>query len=245
LRGLIREYDADPFLLRLTIEHGHLVQLNILRKSAASRNLTSQTKSTTRTEEALANVRNLPNGDCMIENIPMTNQGDRGYCAIGTLAMVANYYHVQVNIDMLAVKAGYTSADSMGANLDSVFQGVAQEGRLRFISAPNLVRVLAVMNINRGIPMIVWRNFSREREATLIQYAISFSKDPTFQLPSIVQDRKHWASHDLGHASLIMGYNKERGEYIMTESWGEKYRNRRIRFEELESGAFRLLTFAP
>ena len=246
LRGLIREYNADPFLLRLTIEHGHLVQLNILRKSAASRSLVSQSKTTTKAEDALANVKNLPNGDCLIENIPMISQGDRGYGAVATLAMVANYYQINVNIDALAAKAGYNSSNIVGGNLDSVCQGVAREGKLRLISAPNLVRAVAVININRGVPMIVWRNFSREREATLRQYAASYSKDSSFELPSIVQDRKNWAPHtEYFSASLITGYNKERGEYIITQPSGEGSRNRRIRFEELEACSFRVLTFAP
>ena len=35
------------------------------------------------------------------------------------------------------------------------------------------------------------------------------------------------------HASVITGYNTRRKEFLVTECWGENYRNQRISYEEL------------
>lgn len=59
------------------------------------------------------------------------------------------------------------------------------------------------------------------------------------------EDRDLWPTLDSGgHASLITGYNKERGE-LFTESWGENNRNRRMKAEEREATAYVVFEFQP
>ena len=39
-------------------------------------------------------IQKDPNGDIFIPNIPMVDQGDKGYCAVATASRVLNYYGI-------------------------------------------------------------------------------------------------------------------------------------------------------
>jgi hypothetical protein len=43
--------------------------------------------------------------------------------------------------------------------------------------------------------------------------------------------------------SVITGYNETRGEILFTESWGERYRQRRMSIGEMEKTADSLFFF--
>lgn len=108
LRTMAREYSQGDLVLRLTSDPGQLIQLTIQRSSTATHKRTGRATPVptptpwnahpgwgspppeakpTRDAEARANVKDLPNGDRVIENIPMSVQGGRQYCAVGTVAI--------------------------------------------------------------------------------------------------------------------------------------------------------------
>ena len=52
-------------------------------------------------------------------------------------------------------------------------------------------------------------------------------------------ERATWPGDDApNHASVVTGFNAERGEVVFVESWGEHTRGRRMRFEELEATSY-------
>jgi hypothetical protein len=59
----------------------------------------------------VANVRKEANGDVWIGNIPMVDQGDKGYCAVATCERVLRYYGETVDEHQLAQMAGTTAKD--------------------------------------------------------------------------------------------------------------------------------------
>lgn len=267
LRTMVREYSREGLVLRLTSDPGQLIQLTIQRNTTATHKLTGMATpsptptpwnahpgwgsatpgaGTTRGAEAHANVKDLPNGDRIIENIPMSVQGGRQYCAVGTVAMIANYYHINVNIDELAAKAGYTMGDVSAAHLGPVFQAVATEGRLRFTQEGHMGHASIMAQIDRGIPVIVWRYVSDGQFLRIWSETKRCNEDPEAQLSPVSMTRKDWpTASGFRHASLITGYNKARGEFLLTESYGEACRNERIRVEELTATAYNVLTFVP
>lgn len=53
------------------------------------------------------------------------------------------------------------------------------------------------------------------------------------------RERSTWPGKNApNHASVVTGFNAERGEVIFVESWGEHTGDRRMRFEELESTSY-------
>lgn len=57
------------------------------------------------------NVRKEANGDVWLDNVPMVNQGDKGYCAVATCERVLRYYGANVDEHQLAQMAGTTAED--------------------------------------------------------------------------------------------------------------------------------------
>ena len=267
LRQYIQEYHKGDVCIRLIEERNKFIQITLGRAEGGRKGRSASAASggngdtpaeapttpdrETRIKESQNNVKTLPNGDVVIQNIPMYDQGRRGICAIAVAAMVANYYHLPLNVDKLVEKGGYNLKDNSTNQSGAIkmMQAIAQEGKLRFLELPRLGLSNAKSYLDRGYPLIVWHTVSEKRLKQLEEYMIRFDLDPHFELPPASADRKNWALLQNGpvggHGSLITGYNKLRGEYIYTDSWGEENRNKRMRTEELEATTFHAFVFTP
>jgi hypothetical protein len=95
-------------------------------------------------------------------------------------------------------------------------------------------------SIDAGLPVVVFRRWSQERDFLHSAVAQRLLKDPTATLPKPdLNDRKAWPTRDdFAHSSIITGYHAARREVIFTESWGERSRNRRMRVEEMEGTVY-------
>ncbi len=249
LRVRATEFANDVVRFRFMAEDDQLVSLIIIPAAEVSRRLSTQTGSERR-GEARESVEKLPNGDVLITNVPMMNQGSRGYCAMGTLAMIMQFYSVNVNIDQLAAAAGYKEGDTDNARIIPIYQAAAKEGRLSMKELRPPLKFREVMGqIAKGRPILMWRYFSRERDDVHRRFLETFTKDPAARLPDprrVRGEKDSWPDRDSGgHASVITGYNKERDEIIFTESWGENNRNRRMRAEEMEATVYVAFVFEP
>ena len=82
------------------------------------------------------NVVRNPRGDVYVENVPMVDQGQKGYCAVAAAERVLRYYGLAVDEHEIAAGAG-TSADS-GTSLlgmrDTV-QAIGKKFRLAVVTA--------------------------------------------------------------------------------------------------------------
>lgn len=251
LRSRVTEFKRGGLVLRLYAEDNQLISVSILPALAASKELLSvpegQAGLVQRREEVGNNVVKLPDGDIVIQNIPAVDQGERGYCAIGTLTMLTRYYGLTVNIDMIAAKAGYKEGDVANANLSGAYAACAKEAKLKMkVDKVFDFRKIKIF-IQRGEPIIVSRKLERARDQFHTQFAQQHESDPTARLPKPDRnERAHWpASSAGGHVSVINGYNEARGEVIFSESWGEAARNRRMLAEEMEATAVEVYYFSP
>jgi len=77
----------------------------------------------------LANLTRDPNGDVFIRNMPMVDQGPKGYCAVATAERVFRYYGMPVDQNEMAQVAN-TGAGG-GTNPDTMLKALtALQGRL-------------------------------------------------------------------------------------------------------------------
>jgi hypothetical protein len=95
-------------------------------------------------------------------------------------------------------------------------------------------------SLDAGLPVVVFRRWSQERDYLHTAFAQNFAANPALELPKPdLNDRKLWPAREgFAHASVVDGYNERRREVIFTESWGEHARNRRMRIEELEGTSY-------
>jgi hypothetical protein len=249
LRSRAAEWVVAGVNLRFVAEDDQLIGLTIQSAAAATKKLAESTGGTARRRESKDSVQTLPNGDQVITNIPMFNQGGRGYCAIGTLAMVTQYFGLTLNIDQLAAKAGYKEGDTENAKIIPIYQAAAREAKLRFSQSKSMNFRDAMKAVEKGEPVIIWRYFTRERDEVHSNFAKRLATDPTATLPDPRKDkadRAQWPAKGAGaHASIITGFNKKREEIIFTESWGENNRNRRMRAEEMEATVYASFSLTP
>jgi hypothetical protein len=245
------DFPYQDLSLRLDIEEEQLIAVTIQRKEDAGRKLldTKTQSLAERRKDVKQNVNIMENGDVVIVNIPMLNQGERGYCAVGTLAMVAQYYGLEVNVDLLAAKAGYREGDTAQADIRPIYRAATSETKLNMRETVGFPSDQVKYYIMKGQPVVVWRAFNRERDAFHSRFAETFRQDPSKTLPDPhknYRDKENWPTLKTGgHASLITGFNKPRKEVLFTESWGEDTRNRRMRIEEMETTTYRTFFFDP
>jgi len=252
MRTRTTEYTHGDLSLRLLCEDNLLISLTIQPKASADRDwVTGQIPSRDARRKLLAaNVRRQPNGDVLIQGVPMNDQHQRGYCVIASLAMVMQYHGLAVDVDLLAAKAGYREGKVAKADWKGLFRAVGREAKLKLTDS-NRYRFRQIRKaIDRGEPVLVGRAFSRERDARHRAFAAQHARDPSATLPDPRskagrQDRRQWPTlrDGPGHMSVITGYNEKRQEILFTESWGERYRQRRMRTEEMEKTAHALFFF--
>ena len=243
----VKEWTVGETVLRFTAQDHQLISLTVLPKADASRKLASNDAGADRRKQLAGAAQTLPNGDTVLSGVPMFDQGDRGYCAMGTLAMVTQYYGLNLNIDQFAAKAGYREGDTEHAKVIPVYQAAARELHLKFIDQSRLSFREAMSHVEKGEPILVWRWFSRDRDEMHRQFSLNFAAHPEAELPKPRREEQDtWpTSRSGGHASLITGFNKKRGEVLFTESWGEDNRNRRMRAEEMEKTVYAAFIFEP
>jgi hypothetical protein len=249
LRSRVTEFANSNLCMRLMAIDDQLVSLTILRKAGASRKLVdSKLSRETRRGELRENVNVLPNGDTVIDGIPMAQQGARGYCAMATLAMIMRYFGLEISVDTLAAKAGYKEGNTDLAIIEPIYNAAAKEVKARMTESKTFNFRKAQDLVKRGVPILVWRGFSRERDEFHSRFVEEYRKNPSAELPlPNSKERKNWpyALVSGGHASLVTGFNKDRKEVLFTESWGEGLRNRRMRAEEMEATAYCIFVFEP
>lgn len=99
---------------------GEFIRLRLLPRPASMIGLNASTggAATVKRADLAKSVVRDANGDVYIPNIPMVDQGDKGYCAVATAARVFNYYGVPADQHEMAQVAGSeagrgTSTDEM------------------------------------------------------------------------------------------------------------------------------------
>ncbi len=104
--------------------------LNAVQQKIQSSQQINETKEKEELRETLAqNISKHPNGDIVVESIPMINQGEKGYCVPATCARILQYYGFDTNEHILAelmgTKAsGGTSIQSLQVNLKKLTSGL-------------------------------------------------------------------------------------------------------------------------
>ena len=238
----------------LASQEGEYVSLRIMRSEAADNKGRSEKFSDAALRKLTTeNIITRPNGDVLIGNIPMVNQGPKGYCVPATFERYLRYMQIPADMYLLAM-AGQTEiggGTSLRAIINSVDGYISSQSRtMKALSEPIKVRTIQKY-IDKGLP-IIWTMFSSN---AYNQYANQRTKDRT-----AVTDWDAWArttkanarSTELikdimsGHACLIVGYNKATGEIAVSDSWGPSFNERWISAEQAEQvsqGSLYLISF--
>ena len=208
-------------------------------ESADNRGNTARVSDAVIRERVRGFIEKRDNGDVVISNIPMVDQGPKGYCVPATAERCMRFLGIPADMYLLAM-AGETKAGggtSVERLLSNIGSDIKRKGRSFEITDGELKMRDIKKSIDCGVPMI-WALFSTK---TFNEIANNRSKSrleswdshkgivaAAAANPSLTPDSS------TAHVVIIMGYNEETNEIAFSDSWGENYTERWITLPEAE-----------
>ena len=175
-------------------------------------------------KELADNVRKNDAGDIWIENIPMVDQGPKGYCVPATLERILRYYGItRVTMHQLA-DAGETKQG--GGTLVSHMNRAITQFRHQYgldMRSCGEVRVSSVKGyIEQGIPVmwVMYTNPGAVQFCALSRQQRSKARSPQEWLKTARKFR--FPSGGSAHMCLIVGCNEKTDEIAISNSWGDR-----------------------
>lgn len=242
MKQLIQRWDWKGHAFLLAAQDGEYVTLKVMSTEMADNKGRSEKFSDAALRTITADyLIQRENGDNIVSNIPMVDQGPKGYCVPATFERYLRYMQIPADMYILAM-AGQTKAGggtSLSAIISSIDGYISSQNRsMKKISEPIKVRTVQ-KHIDKGLP-IIWTMYSSKAYN-------SYANERT-KARRKVTDWKSWEKHvksdarstelpkdiTTGHACMIVGYNKETGEIAVSDSWGPSYRERWISAEQAE-----------
>ncbi|MDR2982525.1 MAG: C39 family peptidase [Puniceicoccales bacterium] len=201
------------------------------------------------------------NGDKYIYDVPMVDQGQKGYCAVAVAERVLRYYGKDVDQHEIAKLAG--SSSSMGTSIDELhaaLKSISSKLRLRTktIFEPDERFVRSMVNdYNKAAKRMKkdqvvlgagWENSldkdvlkesrSKDRSA-LNRFERNIETYVDQGKPLLWSVYIGWAPEPKilpqtrgGHMRLIIGYNKKESEIIFTDTWGAGHEMKKMKLED-------------
>jgi len=237
----VERWDWNGHSFLLSNVEGEYVSLAIETPAFADdRGRSSRVPDAVIRERARGFVERRENGDVVISNIPMVDQGPKGYCVPATAERCMRFLGIPADMYLLAM-AGQTQAGggtSVEVLLSHIGRDIKRKGRSFEIESGELELRDIKRSIDDGIP-IMWamqstpefndvandRTESRQEEdwsAYKERVAAEAESTPIAPRPGY------------NHVVIIMGYNEETEEIAFSDSWGPRYKERWITVAEAQ-----------
>jgi hypothetical protein len=253
LRAEPEEWRMGKLTLRLLAAENRLLRLSIQPTELAHQDWMDRSLAGVKPRERLASiaskVERQEDGTVIIRDLLPIPQGFQPYCGLNTLAMVARHLGMHLDEDWLAAAGGFQNTGSaQGSNMLRLYQAVASEAGINMERKSSLDLARLRSSVEQGLPVIVWRRFSHERNELHDRFLREYRKDPSKTLPdpNAPAEQAGWPGDSAPlHASVIVGYHAERGEILFLESWTGRDVPRRMRAEELAATTYLSFAFKP
>jgi len=181
-------------------------------------------------------VEQRENGDVVITNIPMVDQGPKGYCVPATAERCMRFLGIPADMYLLAM-AGETRAGggtSVDLLLNNIGRDIKRKGRSFDIRTGNLRMRDLRRSIDGGVP-IIWAMHSTPPFNETANTRTEARSETAWETYLAQLDPVDVAAEGrYGHVVIIMGYNETSNEIAFSDSWGERYLERWITLPEAE-----------
>jgi len=206
----------------------------------------------------VAHVKKLPNGDVYVDDVPMVDQGDKGYCALASSERVMRYYGIDCDQHDMAQASGSDACGTGPEELQDALHRLQNRFRIRVRDiihwdVRDYERFTSVYNREakrvgaRPCPDgYVWASFYgldkdvlREARTKGIGYE-KFTKSVLdftsrgvpllwgLELGIYPENGQKALQFGGGHMRLILGYNQKTDELIFSDSWGAGHELKRM-----------------
>ncbi|HEY5652842.1 MAG TPA: SHD1 domain-containing protein [Pontiella sp.] len=237
LRERVWRWDWNQHAIMLSLQEGKYVALRIMPSERADRSGRIRRVKDDEIRKRVATcVEQRSNGDVVVRNIPMIDQGPKGYCSPATWERYLRFLDIPVDMYLLALAAntkigGGTYSTKM---LEATENIISSNGRkLKKVDeeiSPNAI----AKYIDQGLP-IMWRFLSSPHFQQVADSNTAQRKGEDFEQKDVP------AGGIGGHICLIIGYNRQTGEIAISDSWGPKYAERWVPAHEAQRVSFGLM----
>lgn len=235
-RRKVSRWDWNGHSLILSSEEGEYVSLSIIPLDLAeSGGKTARVKDGEIRQRLIDDVVKEKNGDVYLGQIPMVNQGPKGYCVPATFERALRTAGIEADMYLLAMlgKSGMGGGTSVEFLLEEVRQQVRSKGRR---TKDERVKELRVRDVKRyiddGVP-VMWTmrsleeynktaNENTSKRKSVTDWAV-WAKEIAAKSEVLV---KQEAVQDNHHICMIVGYNEATNELAVSDSWGANYERR-------------------
>ena len=235
-RRTVKRWDWNGHSLLLSSEENEYVSLSIVPlELAESGGKTAKVGDSDLKQRLAADVVREPNGDVFLNQVPMVNQGPKGYCVPATFERAMRTMGIDADMYLLAM-VGETSiggGTSVNKLLENVRSQVYRKGRRPKDDRVKTLRIRDVQKfIDDGIP-VMWTMRSldeynkvatantqrRKKVSDWGAWAATIAEETE----QIVTDERLEANH---HICMIVGYNEATEELAVSDSWGPSFERR-------------------
>jgi hypothetical protein len=183
--------------------------------------------------ELAQRVKQTGSGDVVVTDIPMVDQGPKGYCVPATWERYLRYLGIPADMYVLANAAG---TSQQGTDLDAMVQNVDSLVTLyhrRIDSGSGDLDLDAIAkNIDVGLPLmwcctihlpferaITARMNDRAKVTDWTAWAAKLADQDKTEIPA----ENTGAPIVGGHQRMIIGYNSKTSEIAISDSWSRRY----------------------
>ncbi|MEI6493724.1 MAG: hypothetical protein WCO94_14345, partial [Verrucomicrobiota bacterium] len=239
-RESVRRWDWNGHAILLAAPKDEYVALRILPLDVANAHGKSRITDAELRQRLLSRVEKRANGDVVLKDMPMVDQGPKGYCVPATWERVMRYMAIPADMYVLAM-AGDTGAGG-GTNIAAIISGVRESvirGGRRLDPENGKISIRTVEKyINKGLPLM-WGMYSMDSVNADLNSRMdrrAAMADPLEWKKSLDPARKAAkkipTDINQGHMCMIIGYNEKTGEIAVSDSWGPRYAERWMTEEE-------------
>jgi hypothetical protein len=253
-RETVQRWDWRGHAFLLSAPRGEYVTMRLMPSAAADSGGKSRLADAVIRERAASRIEHRPNGDVVITDIPMVDQGPKGYCVPATWERVMRWMGVPADMYVLAM-AGNTDAGG-GTSGDDIMWGardaVARAGRRLDSPALKPVPSAVAKFIDRGLP-VMWAMYTTPEFNRAVNERVIGRRamtDPAAWSDSLEPAREAAVrlekDPEAAHLCMIIGYNAQTGELAVSDSYGPGYEERWITAEEAQAvsqGLFYVIEF--
>lgn len=236
--GLRWDWNGHTFLL--AAPKNEYVALRIIPTTVFEDGDSGKKAFTAAKAELPKRVQHREGGDVIITDLPMVDQGRKGYCVPATFERILRYYGLAEDMNVLAM-AGKTEAGG-GTSVSDI--QAATYAMIRDaggnITQRNFTGSVAELKpfIDAGKPILFTHYSTREfnkRVNDRMTHRIAVTNWDEWKntfLPSLKKTIPLQADPLYGHVCLIVGYNEKTREIAISDSWGQEATERWMTEEE-------------
>ncbi|MES2474636.1 MAG: hypothetical protein V4640_02565 [Verrucomicrobiota bacterium] len=232
-RRSVTRWDWNGHSFLLSNEEGEYVSLGIVPTATAdSGGRTALTRDAEVKARLTSSVVTDPNGDVHITQIPMVDQGPKGYCVPATFERVMRTMGLEADMYLLAMvgQSGAGGGTSVELLLDNLRHQVLSKGRRIKEDSVKELRIRDVKRyIDEGIP-VMWRLCSMKAyneaadkitaERSKVTDWPGHAAKITTEFAELAKSPKPASNY---HLCMIIGYNEATQELAVSDSWGARF----------------------